>query len=115
MTNPMTSPFQERPQPRVNRMTWDGTLEGARALDEMCRNSTLLARFQFNGVGQPCQVLVEPATHDPLNVSSQWVWVQVGDAVFRLRQDDDDSPLRVWHKPTVEQAAAVFTPPQEEL
>jgi hypothetical protein len=100
MTNPMTSPFQQRPAPRANRVTWDGTLEGARRLDEMCRNSALLPR---------CQVLVEPTPG--VMQSAVWEWVEVGDTVVRLRADDDDSPLRVLHKPkpTVAEAAAVLT------
>jgi len=113
MTNPMASPFQLPPKPRANRMTWDGTLEGARALHEMCQNSALLARFQFHAVGERCQVLVEPPP-GVLGYSAEWQWVQVGDEVYRLRPDDDDSPLRIAHRPTVEQAAAAFTPPQEK-
>lgn len=108
MTNPMTSPFQQRPKPRANRMTWDGTLEGARALDEMCRNSALLSRFQFGGLGQRCQVLVEPGSMQ----SAWWEWVEVGDSVIRLWADDDDSPLRVQRAPKIEtdaDAAAVLT------
>lgn len=112
MTNPMTSPFQQAPRPRSNRMAWDGTLEGARALDEMCRNSALVTRFQFGSLGKRCQVLVEPGPHDPLSISATWEWVEVGDEVYRIQPDNDDSPLRVRHKPPVEQAAAVFT--QEE-
>jgi hypothetical protein len=109
MTNPMTSPFQQRPAPRANRVTWDGTLEGARRLDEMCRNSALLPRFQFGEPGKRCQVLVEPTPG--VMQSAVWEWVEVGDTVVRLRADDDDSPLRVLHKPkpTVAEAAAVLT------
>lgn len=113
MTNPMTSPFQQTPRHRPNRMTWDGTLEGARALDDMCRNSALITRFQYQGPGNPCRVLVEPYEGAPLSESAEWQLVQVGDDVYRLQRDDDDSPLRVHHKPTVEQAAAAFTTPQE--
>lgn len=109
----MSSPFQQLPKPRANRATWDGTLEGARVLDEMCRNSALLSRFQFGAIGQRCQVLVEPAPGAPLSQSATWEWVEVGDTVYRLRADDD-SPLAVQHKPTVVEAAAVLTPPQEE-
>jgi hypothetical protein len=112
MTNPLTSPFQQAPKHRANRMTWDGTLEGARSLDEMCRNSALIARFQFGAIGQRCQVLVEPPPGS--FESAVWEWVEVGDTVYRLRADDDDSPLRVHHKPTVAEAAAVLTTPQEE-
>lgn len=114
MTNPMASPFQTPTPPRANSMVWDGTMEGARALDEMCRNSALLSRFQFAGLGQRCQVLVEPGPHEPLNRSAWWEWVQVGDEVYRLRNDDDDSPLRVAHRPTVEEAAAAFTAQEEQ-
>lgn len=112
MTNPLASPFQQPPKPRANRMVWDGTLEGARALDEMCRNSALLSRFQFGATGQRCQVLVEPAPGAPLSQSALWEWVGVGDTVYRLRADDDDSPLRVAHRPQptpADQVAAFLT------
>lgn len=114
MTNPMASPFQQPPPTRPNRMTWDGTLEGARALDEMCRNSALLGRFQFNGIGQRCQVLLEPPPGAPLNQSAYWAWVEVGDEVHRMRYDDDDSPLRVVHVLTAAEAAAVITAQEEQ-
>jgi hypothetical protein len=95
-------------------MTWTGTLEGARALDEMCRNSALVSRFQFGAVAKRCQVLVEPTPGAPLNQSAVWEWVEVGDVVYRLRADDDDSPLRVQHQPSIAEATAVLTSPQEE-
>ena len=104
MTNPMASPFGRAPQPRSNREVWDGTSEGARVLDEMCRNSALLARFQFHALGQRCQVLVEPDRDSPLSQSALWEWVQVGDYVYRLHANDDDSPLRVEHQAQAEAA-----------
>lgn len=102
MSNPMASPFQQPPSSRPARMVWDGTMEGARALDDMCRNSALLARFQFGGLNARCQVLVEPAQGAALSQSSVWEWVDVGDEVYRLRPGDDDSPLRVSHRPPAE-------------
>ena len=110
MTNPLSSPFQQLPKHRVNRMIWDGTLEGARALDEMCRNSALLARFQFGELGQRCRVLVEPYEGAPLNESAEWRWVEVGDEVYRLRHDDDDSPLRIKHNTTPQEERNDPTP-----
>jgi hypothetical protein len=96
---------------RPDRVRYDGP-GSAETMDDWCRNSALLPRFQAAktvlGTKHAARVLVEPEEGD-LTQSAEWLIIEPGDSIYRLKPRDGDSPLRIAKATPAQQAASAFT------